>query len=226
MTIDDVVSQLRLSRRFLSEQERCVAIHDFVRDEIAFGFSVSFEAVSPEQTLERRLGHCNAQADLFRALLAAVGIPARLRFVSIRKEVLRGAVPPLIFACLPGRLFHGITQVKIDNVWRNTDSYLFPPVTFTRQKRRLAQTGRSRGFGLTAGARCDWSADADALCQATPDDLTDDDPIFPCLADALASRRNNSTLMGIHFNRWLGGIPRPLTFAVEGYLNSRLRNDG
>ena len=96
MTLRDVIRQLQDTTAFSSERERCVALHNFVRDEIAFGFTVGFEGVSPEQTLAARRGHCNAQADLFRALLEAVDIPARLRFVQIAKETLQAEkeVPP------------------------------------------------------------------------------------------------------------------------------------
>ena len=222
MTLRDVIRQLQDTTAFACERERCVALHNFVRDEIAFGFTVGFEGVSPEQTLAARRGHCNAQADLFRALLEAVDIPARLRFVQIAKETLFGAVPPPVYFCLPTTLFHAVTQVRVAGAWSNTDSYILQPAAFARQMARLLQTGRALGFGLTRSARCEWEGTTDSFAQALASDLHEGNPVFASLADALAAKAGNNRLFGIHFNRWLACVPPALNQAGERYLNSRL----
>ena len=215
MNINETLRFLRQSNPFDSEQERCIALHNFVRDEISFGFTSGFERVSPEQTLKVKRGHCNAQADLFRALLIAVGIPASLRFVQIDKRILYRAVPQLVYSCLPSTLFHAVTLVSVDGVWINTDSYIFDPEMFRRQKLQLAQSGLSVGFGLTSDASCEWSANEDSFSQARATDLNRDNPIFASLADALADKAGNNTLLGIHFNQWLSCIPAPLHHVCE-----------
>jgi hypothetical protein len=221
--IRDTLRLLRQTRSIRSDHECCVALHDFVRDEIRFGFTSRFESVTPEQTLELRRGHCNAKADLFRALLVEAGIPARLRFVQLNKRILLQAVPRPVYYCLPDTLFHAVTQVKVAKDWLNTDSYIFDPVTFQRQKQRLIQSTLPLGFGLTQNACCDWDASRDAFSQASASDLSKDDPVFSTLADTLADKASKNTLLGIHFNQWLDSIPGPLGRTWENYLNSRLR---
>lgn len=221
-TIAGTLSLLQQARPFGSDRECCITLHDFVRDEIRFGFTTGFENVSPEQTLQLKRGHCNAQADLFRALLVAAGIPARLRFAQLNKQILRHAVPQLVFFCLPDTLFHAVTQVKVAGVWLNTDSYIFDPATFQRQKQRLTQSALPSGFGLTLSATCEWDASQDAFSQANAIDLTNDNPVFASLGAAMKDKAGNNTLLGIHFSQWLACIPAPLRRACETYLNSRL----
>lgn len=220
--LNDVIAGLQARTAFRSEQERCVAIHDFVRDEIAFGFTAGFENVTPEQTLALGRGHCNAQGDLFCALLRAAGILARLRFVALDKRVLFGAVPLPVYYCLPARLFHAVSHVCVDRRYLHTDSYLFSAAMLHRQNQRLADSGLAVGFGLTAAASGDWDARRDSFTQATAGDLNGNNPVFATLADALAARAGNNRLFGIHFNRWLSLVPQRLHRFVEGYLNSRL----
>ncbi|TCJ20142.1 transglutaminase domain-containing protein [Parasulfuritortus cantonensis] len=205
-----------------NERECCVVLHDFVRDNILFGFTSQFESIAPEQTLRLGRGHCNAQADLFRALLEEAGITARLRFVYIDKRILRYAVPTPIYLVLPHTLFHAVTQVRVSNRWLNTDSYLFNPDGFKRQKDQLTRTGLPAGFGLTESATCYWDGNSDAFAQANPDALTAGDEVFPNLRAATDAQAGNNNLLGIHFNTWLGLIPRPLKHAWNRYINSRL----
>lgn len=222
MTIAETVSRLVKTRPFGEEAERCVTLHDFVRDEIAFGFTTGFESVTPESTLQLRRGHCNAQADLFRALLEAAGVAARLRFVQLDKQVLRYAVPKPVFMLLPAMLFHAVTEVHVGGEWLNTDSYIFHPDMLYRQKDKLKKAGLSIGFGLTEEATCEWDAKGDAFSQARKEDLCNSSEIYPRLETAIAEKAGNNRILGIHFNQWLGCIPGVLRRASERYLNSRI----
>lgn len=222
MTINDTVNLLEKTQPFGNEVERCITLHDFVRDEISFGFNTGFESVSPEQTLQLRRGHCNAQADLFRALLEAADIAARLRFVQLDKQVLRYAVPGPVFMLLPATLFHAVTEVNVAGKWLNTDSYIFQPAMFHQQIEKLEESGLAVGFGLTEEATCEWDTIGNAFTQARSRDLDKDNQIYTSLEDALLEKAGNNRLLGIHFNQWLGCIPGVLRRVSESYLNSRI----
>ncbi|MEJ2407288.1 MAG: transglutaminase-like domain-containing protein [Candidatus Thiodiazotropha sp.] len=216
------VRRVLSSQPLASDRERCIALHDFVRNEIRFGFTADFETVTPEQTLQSKKGHCNAQGDLFCALLGEAGISARLRFVQIEKQILRHAVPEPIYYILPPTLFHAVTQVNLSDRWFNTDSYLFDIDRFQRQKEKLIHSGLPCGFGLSGNATCYWDGSSDAFAQAYSGVLTPQDQIFPSLRTACDARAGNNTLFGIHFNTWLSWIPSPLRNVWEQYANSRL----
>ncbi len=222
MTLTDALNKLDKLHKFGNKTECCVALHDFVRDEISFGFTAGFEGVSPEQTLQLGRGHCNAQADLFRALLNAAGIAARLRFVQLDRRVLRYAVPTPVFALLPAKLFHAVTEVNVEEKWLHTDSYIFHPGMFYRQKEKLDRSESAVGFGLTKEATCEWDATTDAFSQACSEDINNNNLIYPSMEHALREKAGNNRLLGIHFNQWLGCIPGALQRVSERYLNSRL----
>jgi transglutaminase-like putative cysteine protease len=222
MTLTDVLKRTAKLRPFSSDVERCVALHDFVRDEISFGFTSGFESVSPEQTLTLGRGHCNAQADLFRTLLESADIPARLRFVKLDKQVLRYAVPWPVFMLLPSKLFHAVTEVWVNEIWVKTDSYIFQPYMFRSHKEKIERFGLTVGFGLTEESTCEWDAITDAFSQARSSDLDNDNPIYSSLQAALNEKAGNNRLLGIHFNQWLKCIPSVFQRASERYLNSRL----
>ena len=226
LSLSDVMAVLSRSCDFDNEVERCVAIHDFVRDTIAFGFTPDFERVTPERTLRLGIGHCNAQADLFRALLGKAGTQACLRFVELDKQVLRHAVPGMVFHLLPARLFHAVTRVRVNGVWLNTDSYIFQPAQYACQMLRLERHGLSKGYGLTQDAVCDWDAATDAFSQARGDDLAEDNPVYPCLADTIRDKAGNNRRFGLHFNQLLGFVPVLLRDPLQRYLNKSLSRRG
>lgn len=222
-SLKDTVRWLNETKPFGSDIERAVAIHDFVRDHIQFGFTAGFENVTPEQTLRSRRGHCNAKGDLFRSLLGEAGLGAHLRFVQIEKATLYGCVPVPIYWLLPGTLFHAITEVEVNGLQLSTDSYIFDPETFKKQLTKLRHSGRALGFGLNREATCTWTARENSYSQARAGDISNDAPVFNSLEEATRSVQGKNRLLGIHFNSWLACIPNLLKVRWESYVNSKLR---
>jgi transglutaminase-like putative cysteine protease len=174
--------------------------------------------------LRYRRGHCNAQADLFRALLEVAGIDARLRFVKLDKLVLRHAVPGPVFMLLPAMLFHAVTEVNVGGEWLCTDSYIFQPDVLYQQKDKLKSSGLSIGFGLTEEATCDWDGKKSAFSQANKEDIRCSNETYSCLEAAIAKKAGNNRLLGIHFNHWFGCIPDVWHQVFERYLNSKINS--
>jgi hypothetical protein len=221
--IHETVQRILEPHEPCDEKERCIALHDFVRDEIRFGFTNRFERVMPEETLFLKRGHCNAQADLFCELLREAGFTARLRFVQLDKRVLKHTVPALIYHLfLPMTLFHAVTQVRLsDGSWLNTDSYIFDSKSYERQRKLLAQSNLSMGFGLCKNSTCRWDASTDAFAQASPGDLHRRNKIFSSLSAAHRAGAGNNTFLGIHFNQWLSLVPKPLMGVWHNYMNGQ-----
>ncbi|MGZ6078994.1 MAG: transglutaminase-like domain-containing protein, partial [Myxococcaceae bacterium] len=63
--------------------DRAVRIHDFVRDEVDFGWAPTFDGGRASATLARKVGFCNTKTPLFVTMLRAAGIPARIHFAGI-----------------------------------------------------------------------------------------------------------------------------------------------
>jgi transglutaminase-like putative cysteine protease len=63
-TVEEVVEQVTAGAG--SEVEKAVALHDYVRDSVEFGFNMYFDAAPPEYTLACGRGHCNPKSRLAR----------------------------------------------------------------------------------------------------------------------------------------------------------------
>ena len=71
-TVEEIVEQVGAGAG--SEVEKAVALHDYVRDSIEFGFNMYFDATPPEYTLACARGHCNPKSRLMVALFRAAGL--------------------------------------------------------------------------------------------------------------------------------------------------------
>lgn len=219
MTPESIINGLTTQAN--NESELLISIHDWVRDNVEFGFTVDFESVTPNKTVQHKMGHCNAQADLFRYLLVLAGFDARLSFVFINKSILKQAIPREVYFFLPNKLFHAVTQVKVSDEWVSTDSYIFTKEQFQLQQNKLIKSGASEGFGIHQKSVFEWDGKTNAFSQAD-DSLPFYDNIFADLTEANASKNNNNKLFGIHFNHLLKPISLSGNQYFKKYINQYL----
>ncbi|MEM9488822.1 MAG: transglutaminase-like domain-containing protein [Myxococcota bacterium] len=210
-----------------TERERAVAIHDFVRDRVRFGFTRHFDLASPDQTLTAGLGHCNPQAQLFVALLGAVDISARLHFVTIDNRILDGCFPP---GRGPGdRLSHAFSEVRLGGRWVRTDSYIADPQLAAAARPRLRAAGKTMGHGVHVHGTGQWDGRSDAFSQfADPAMALADHGTFSSVAEFAATRHYRHRIGPIKMTtalRWLPGwLTRPLITRINRRID-QLRSD-
>jgi transglutaminase-like putative cysteine protease len=146
------------------EKSKAIAIHNFVRDEIKFGFSKSFWKQTASEVLIEKTGFCNTKTTLFIAMLRASKIPARQIFVNIDSSILDGYVDT-------GSDFvdHSYAEVLINGNWVKTDSYIVDTTLFNSAQKHLADQNRKIGFGTVAGATNQWDGTSNAFSQFLPD---------------------------------------------------------
>mmetsp|Transcript_5939 Transcript_5939/g.8883 ORF Transcript_5939/g.8883 Transcript_5939/m.8883 type:complete len:120 (+) Transcript_5939:220-579(+) len=95
--------------KYPNKKDRAIAIHDYVRDKILFGFTWKFDGADAEFTLSKNRGHCTPKAELFAQLLRESGFEdARVVGVKIGNEVLHG------LGNFPSTLHHTFTEVTIE----------------------------------------------------------------------------------------------------------------
>lgn len=152
--------------------ERAVRLHDLVRD-IPFGWAPEFDEQTASEVLACNIGFCNTKSTLFVALLRACGIPARIRFVSITRRVLRGLItPPSAY------VDHSCTEVLLDGRWIGTDSYNVDPAVHRAALARLRAENAQIGYGVHINGTCQWDGRSDRFSQFL------DDRSVPDLSDA------------------------------------------
>lgn len=140
-------------------------VHNFVRDEIMFGWTAQFDQADPDYTLSVGRGHCVPQARLFTSLLRALGFDARMRFVEIRRDILYGTFPDSFYALVPERISHAYAVVKLGDKTLNIDSFIADPQYFFNARSRLLSTEREMGFGIHRDGRINLSLKEDSFCQ-------------------------------------------------------------
>ena len=151
---------MELTATLSNDQAKAIAIHDFVRDAIQFGFPAPFYEMKASDVLVARVGFCTPKTTLFIALLRAAGIPARQRFVDISVEILHGLVNP-------GTPFldHSYAEVFVHDRWIRVDSYIVDPFLYRTAQDQLAKEGRIIGYGVHRDGSMEWDGVHDSFVQ-------------------------------------------------------------
>jgi len=204
--------------RLVSEREKAIALHDYVRDTVAFGFNPRFEACPPEYVLGRRIGHCNPKSQLMVALFRAAGLEAHQHFVAIPSEILKGVFPASRAWIVPAQLSHSYVDIRVDGVWCAIDSFVVDTPLLTAAQARLAAEGRALGYGVRSDSTNVWDGRGDAFSQFSPAMMVEDHGRIEDLDAYFRDRRYRNQRLGIRFN----ALFRPLGEFGVGPINAHL----
>ncbi|MDJ0789429.1 MAG: transglutaminase-like domain-containing protein [Myxococcota bacterium] len=199
------------------DRERAVRIHDFVRDRVRFGLTPWFDVASPRKTLELGVGHCNPQGVLFASLLGAVGIDARLHFVTLTNDVLFGLWPD--GGGPPRELSHAFSEVRLDGRWQRVDSYIVDPELRAGARLRLAEEGLALGFGMHRDGTGAWDGRADAFSQFADDAMALEDHGLQDPRAFYQSAPYRHRVGGVPFHQWMRPL-RPLAALLDARINA------
>ncbi|CAB9518688.1 Transglutaminase-like superfamily [Seminavis robusta] len=161
-TVKSIVRALRATTS--TPREVAVALHDYVRDEIAFGFTNRFDLVPVETTLQLGRGHCTPKANLFVHLFREAGFhDATVVAVPIPNTVfdkMGGKFPPQVHHCF--------TQVTVEGKKCRVDSYVTDRALFEKARAQLDRTEHADmklGFCIHRQGTCEWDGASDAFSQ-------------------------------------------------------------
>ena len=112
------IQRLIISRQWqdLDAQKQILAIYNFVRDDIQFGFNAE-DTTAASEVLSDGYGQCNTKSILFMALLRAVDIPCRLHGFTINKALQSGIMNGDLYQMMPEEISHTWTEVYLANRW-------------------------------------------------------------------------------------------------------------
>ncbi|MCL2086273.1 MAG: transglutaminase-like domain-containing protein [Oscillospiraceae bacterium] len=109
--------------RELSEKERILAIYNYVRDEIAFGYNKA-DTLSAADVLRDGYGQCNTKGTLFMALLRAVQIPCRIHGFFVDKIIQKGTLKGFYYGQSPKEILHSWVEVYYNAQWLNLEGFI------------------------------------------------------------------------------------------------------
>ncbi len=131
------------------ERSKIQKIFEYVRDGILFGYPVKGDLVRASETIQSGLGQCNTKSTLFLALCKAVGIPARIHFSAIRKEIQRGLFKGPAYRAMPEKISHSWIEVLLEGRWRRIDSYINDIAFYRAAKKELERLNWKTGFSVS-----------------------------------------------------------------------------
>lgn len=162
---------MKLTQLKCGERDKAVACYEYVRH-LNYGFSGDAMRTPSVSVLAEKAGDGFSKATLFMALLRSLDIACRLRVVLLRPAYLHGIAP------LDDKVLeHAFTEVLIEGEWLAVDSYVADTRLAMRARLRLAEDGRSAGYGVHANGHVAWDARSSSFGQFS----TDDAPGLPML---------------------------------------------
>jgi hypothetical protein len=181
-------------------RQQAIALHDFVREQIKFGFNKYFDATPPEYLLAYGYGHCNSKSRLMTTLLRAIGLPAYQHFVVIPKEILRGAIPPSRYWMIPAQVSHSFVEVQLEQRWLELDSYVIDTPYLQGAQMRLLREGSSLGYGVRTDSTNLWDGQSNAFAQFDRQHMLEDHGRIGDLEAFFKERRYRGVVLGLRFN--------------------------
>ncbi|MBI5276675.1 MAG: transglutaminase domain-containing protein [Burkholderiales bacterium] len=169
LDLDD--PKLRLKAQSLTQlcqtpRDKALAIYAFVK-RLCLAKPYKMRYRTAREVMEAGEGDADCKATLLVGLMRAAGIPARLRYVELRGEMLQGLVNNIPRAGRP------LAEVWLGR-WVRTDTYIFDAGYMSAARQRLQEQGDEWGYGIHVRGHAVWNGSDDAFLGNFP---TEEDPM-------------------------------------------------
>jgi hypothetical protein len=183
-----------------TEREKAVALHDYVRERVKFGFNKYFDAGEVDYVLACGTGHCNPKSRLLVALFRTAGLKSSQHFVVIPKDILQGAIPPSRYWMIPAELSHSYVEVKVEGKWYAIDSHIVDTPLLQAAQARLAAECRTLGYGARVDSINVWDGRSNAFSQFAPGLMIEGHGRVEELEQYFRSKQYRNRVLGLRFN--------------------------
>jgi hypothetical protein len=165
-------TKLRLRARALTqlcktEREKALTIYGFVK-RIQFAKPLKLRLRTAREVIAAGRGDADDKATVMMALMRASEIPARLRYIELRGEILRGLTAGIASAARP------VAEIWLNDTWMRTDTYIFDAAYMAAARQRLKDAGWDWGYAIHREGHMIWTASGDAWLGGMP---TSEDPM-------------------------------------------------
>ncbi len=174
LDLEDPKLRLRahaLTQLCKNDREKALAVYGFVK-RIPFAKPFKMRLHTPREVIDAGRGDAPDKAALMIAVLRLVGIPARIRYIELRGEILRGLTSNMAAAARP------VAEIWLNGGWVSTDTYIFDAMYMAAARQRLKDSGWEWGYGIHRNGQAIWNGVDGAWLGGMP---TSEDPMV--LAD-------------------------------------------
>jgi hypothetical protein len=134
--------------RELGEKDRILAIYNYVRDEIIFGYNIN-DNIPATEVLKDDYGQCNTKSTLFMALLRAVGIQCRIHGFYIDKILQKGAMIGIYYQQAPNEILHTWVEILYNGTWLNIEGFILDMAYLHKLQSKFSDCeGSFCGYGV------------------------------------------------------------------------------
>ncbi len=171
LDLEDPKLRLRaqaLAQLCKSPREKALAVYGFVK-RIPFAKPFKMRLHTAREVLDNRRGDAPDKATVLVALLRLVEIPARIRYVELRGEMLRGLTSSMVSAGRP------VVEAWLNDRWVQTDTYIFDAAYMAAARERLREQGWEWGYGIGREGHSIWNGVDGAWLAGLP---PDEDPMM------------------------------------------------
>jgi hypothetical protein len=203
LDLDD--PKLRLKARALvqlcrTERDKALAIYRFVK-RVPYTKRIKLKYPTACDVLNARGGDGDDKVTLLIALMRSAGIPARVRYMEMRGEMLRGLIGGTTPAARP------LAELWLDGGWVRTDTYIFDAEYVSAARERLKENGWKCGWGIHIDGQPLWDGKNDALLGGVPIEL---DPMLTrvlcVVSDPMELVSVSLRGKGLRYSRLLRGL--------------------
>lgn len=170
LDLEDPKVRLRaraLTQLCKSEREKALAIYGYVK-RMPFGKGFKLRMRTAREVMDSGSGDADDKAALLIALLRAARIPARLRYIEMRGEILRGLTSKIASGGRP------VAEIWLAGRWMRTDTYIFDAAYMAAARQRLKDCDWEWGYGIHRDGDMIWNGASDAFLGGRP---TEQDPM-------------------------------------------------
>jgi transglutaminase-like putative cysteine protease len=161
-----------LTQLWTTDRGKAMAIYNHVK-KLPYERRYKFGLRTAREVLDAGGGDAFEKAVLLVALLRCVRLPARLRFVELRGEILRGLTSGVATTSRP------VAEVWLDGRWVRTDSYIYDGAYMAAARQRLKDHDWEWGYGIHRNGQSVWNGSDDAFLGSYP---TEADPMVVAVA--------------------------------------------
>jgi hypothetical protein len=170
LDLEDPKLRLRvhaLTQLCKTERERALAIYGFVK-RLTFTKPFKLRLRTAREVIDAGRGDADDKAAVLVAMMRMAEIPARLRYIELRGEILRGLTSGVASAARP------VAEIWVSDKWLRTDTYIFDAAYMAAARQRLKDQDWEWGYGIHRDGNAIWSAAGDAWLGGMP---TERDPM-------------------------------------------------
>ena len=183
-----------------TDRERAMAVHNYVK-KLPFKRPFKLRLRTAREVMDAGEGDATDKSTLLIALLRRCRIPARIRYVELSGEILRGLTSMMATAPRP------VIEIWLHSGWVRTDSYIFDTAYMAAARQRLKDHEWEWGYGIHRNGQSVWNGTDDAFLGGY---RTEQDPLvlrtLGVYHDPLqfvssdVFRRNFKPVAGLHWN--------------------------